>query len=86
MLPKHHPPCQTVQGCFHRWSLQGIWRRIQVEAVRKVRQTIGTAGPQEGTCRVDSTAGIPELVRKGIVGGMIRQVFPFRIVFSRLIV
>lgn len=40
MLPKQYPPYKTVYGYFHRWSRQGIWQRIQVELVKKVRQKV----------------------------------------------
>jgi putative transposase len=41
MLPKEYPCWQTVYGYFNEWSKQGIWQRINLGLVKKVRHKQG---------------------------------------------
>ena len=49
MLPTNLPPWQTVYGYFRRWKKNGIWERINVALVKKVRVQHGRqAEPSAG--------------------------------------
>ena len=49
MLPTNLPPWQTVYGYFRRWKKTGIWERINVALVKKVRVQHGRqAEPSAG--------------------------------------
>src|SRR5450759_470106 len=41
MLPKDLPPWQTVYGYFRRWTLQGLWEKINAALVEHVRKQEG---------------------------------------------
>ncbi len=53
MLPKNLPPWQTVYGYFWRWTKSGVWKQINDELVRKVRQQHGRE-PQPSAASIDS--------------------------------
>src|SRR4051794_16554558 len=40
-LPKDFPPCSTVQYYFYKWRGSGLWRRINSELVRRMREKQG---------------------------------------------
>ena len=40
-LPKEFPPCSTVQYYFYKWRGSGLWRRINSELVRRMRERQG---------------------------------------------
>jgi transposase len=40
-LPKDFPPCSTVQYYFYKWRGSGLWRRINSELVRRMRERQG---------------------------------------------
>lgn len=53
MLPTNLPPWQTVYGYFRRWTLQGVWERINAALVEKVRVQAGR-NPQPSAAIIDS--------------------------------
>jgi putative transposase len=40
-VPKDFPPCSTVQYYFYKWRGSGLWRTINDELVRRVRERQG---------------------------------------------
>jgi putative transposase len=40
-LPKDFPPCSTVQYYFYKWRGSGLWRRINSDLVRRMRERQG---------------------------------------------
>lgn len=41
MLPRDLPPWQTVYGYFRRWTLSGVWERLNAALVKQVRTQQG---------------------------------------------
>ena len=40
-LPKDFPPCSTVQYYFYKWRGSGLWRAINDELIRRMRERQG---------------------------------------------
>ncbi len=53
MMPKDLPPWQTVYGYFRRWTVQGLWARINAALVEQVRTQDGRQ-PQPSAAVIDS--------------------------------
>lgn len=53
MLPKEYPPWQTVYGYYRRWTLSGLWYRLNAALVAQVRSRAGRE-PQPSAAIIDS--------------------------------
>ncbi len=53
LLPKGFPPWQTVYGYFRRWTLSGLWERLNAALVKQVRLK-GGRHPQPSAGVIDS--------------------------------
>jgi len=53
MLPTNLPPWQTVYGYFRRWTLQGLWLKLNEALVKTVRVLAGRH-PQPSAAVIDS--------------------------------
>ena len=53
MLPKEYPPWQTVYVYYRRWTLSGLWYRLNAALVAQVRSRAGRE-PQPSAAIIDS--------------------------------
>ncbi|MDJ1498994.1 IS5 family transposase, partial [Cytophagaceae bacterium DM2B3-1] len=54
MLPKEYPCFKTVYSYFWRWSREGIWQKIQVALVKKVRKKVKKRKERPSAACLDS--------------------------------
>lgn len=53
MLPDSFPPWQTVYGYYRRWTVAGLWERLNAALVRQVRTQMGRQ-PEPSAAVMDS--------------------------------